>query len=431
MPKTKKKSVINGEDVDKAVESIFKEILMPYQRQWIIDNSRFKICNKSRQIGVSEAITLEGLLDVLYKSENVFFVSRSLRQSVELLDKFNKWLSVFRDLGINLRKEIDSRTEIKLNGCNIKSLTSNAVTGEGFTGNVYLDEFALHKDDQQIYKSIFPTATLGYNIRIVSRPFGQSNMFYKIFTRYNNKYKGYSRHQVDIYQAIQQGWQVNLDELKENYDEEGFQENYECLFLDESTAYFTYELLKNCINDIDSTVTGKRFMGIDIGRSNDATAVTVLAQDARNNYHLIDYKEIKNKPFAEQRFLISELINKHDPASVFADKSSVGYQLVEDLERDFKCVHGKIMSNVLKMEAFTSLKKKFEEHTIFIPDDIDLLNQLHSIKREFSTGGTVKFSAERTSKGHADLAFSLALAIHSTAQTKKIISNPVLLITGK
>src|SRR3990167_8414207 len=59
-----------------AVEFILETILYPYQREWLLDNSRFKIANKARQIGLSLCVGLEALLDVL-RGEPVFFVSRT------------------------------------------------------------------------------------------------------------------------------------------------------------------------------------------------------------------------------------------------------------------------------------------------------------------------------------------------------------------
>jgi phage FluMu gp28-like protein len=233
---------------------------------------------------------------------------------------------------------------------------------------------------------------------------------------------------VSIYDAIKQGCEIDLDLLKKNIDEEGFQENYECAFLDESTAYFTYDLLKSCIAEIDKSQEGKKYIGLDVGRTNDATAITVLNQNKDGLLTLIDFKEIKNTRFSDQRPLIQEMIDKYNPVSVNADKGSVGYQLVEDLEGDNKCVKGISMNNQMKMEAFTKMKKSFEEKSLLIPSDIDLLNQIHSVKREFGSG-VIRFSADRTAKGHSDMAFSLALAIYAT--TGKKSSPKITLITGR
>lgn len=421
--KTPKKKLKGATNLDKTVNYIFDEILYDYQIQWLLDRSRFKIYNKSRQIGISEAIALEALLyDVLGSRTNVFFVSRSERQSVFLLDKFYKWVDLLLEAGVVIPIGIRTKTECKINGVDVKSLTSNAVTGEGYTGNLYLDEFALHADDEQLYSSLFPIITKGYNLRIVSRPFGQSNMFYKIFTGYPD----FVKYQTDIYQAVADGCDIDIDAVRNNNDSESFREQYECEFIDESTSFFPYTLLKGCLSDdLLETKPGNKFIGIDVGRTNDATSIIVLNLNSLGQYELIFKQELKNKPFVEQRYIISEIIKKFKPIKVLGDKGAVGYQLLEDLEKDFSCVQGVSMTQDLKLQAFTNLKKLFEEKTILIPDDINFLNQIHSIKRIYSSNGKMSFTAERTSNGHSDSAFALALAVHATGKRKR---NPSAII---
>lgn len=418
-----------SKDIEEVLDYIFSDILYQYQKDFILDNSQLKICNKSRQVGISESIALSGLLDVLFKNENVFFVSRSLRQSTSLMDKFYKWLSIFEDSGIVIPRSTQSRTECKINGVDVQSLTSNATTGEGFTGNVYLDEFALHVNDEQLYRSLFPTITMGYSLTIVSRPFGCQNKFYEIWNG-EGKYKDFKRFQISMYDAIKQGLKADIKLLRDNIDEEGWKENYECTFLDETTAYFTHKLLTECSKDYTKQIEGKKYIGIDIGRTNDLTSVITLVQDTDNTYWLIDKTTFKNKAFQDQKLLISEIIDKHKPEKVYADKGSVGYQLVEDLERDYKCVEGVTMTNDLKMEAFTNLKKQLELKKLWLPiDDTDLRTELHSIKRDYSAGGKLLFTAQRTSKGHSDSAFALALAIHATGE--KTVRPRIILLRGR
>jgi len=417
----------NKSNLDIIIDYIFSEILYDYQVQWILDRARFKIYNKSRQIGISEAIALEALIfDVLEKKENVFFVSRSERQSIFLLDKFYKWVDIFIEAGVNIPITSRTKTECKINGVDVKSLTSKAVTGEGYSGNLYLDEFALHDDDVQLYASLFPIITKGYNMRIVSRPFGQSNMFYKIWNKEGGQFSDFVNHQTNVYDAVAAGCSIDVKATQNQNDDESFREQYECEFIDESTSFFPYNLLKGCLSDtLSETSPGNKFIGIDVGRTNDATSIIVLNLNSLGKYELIFKQEIKNKPFVEQRYIISEIIKKFNPIKVLGDKGAVGYQLLEDLEKDFNCVEGVSMSQDLKLQAFTNLKKLFEEKTIQIPDEIEFMSQIHSIKRTYSTNGKMSFTAERTSKGHSDSAFALALAVHATGKRKRNPSSMV------
>ncbi|MBE2228260.1 MAG: hypothetical protein IAE93_12980 [Ignavibacteria bacterium] len=406
--------------IQTVLEYIFDKILFPYQREWILDQNRFKIVNKSRQIGFSTVIALEGLLDVLH-NKPVYFISRSERQSVHLLNKFYKWCDYFSEAGITIPFTNKTKTECVINNIDVRSLTSKAVTGEGFSGNIYLDEFALHEDDTQIYRSLFPTITWGYNIKIVSRPFGQSNMFYKIFSD-TRAYPDYSRHQVDIHKAITQGLKIDLQSLINNIDADGFKENYECEFVDENTAYYPYGLIKRCIYDYDpdKEITGKKFLGIDVGRTHDLTSIITITLDEFGSFHITDIVNLKDTSFVEQKNIIEGIIAKAKPERVLIDKGSVGYQLAEDLEREFFFIKGISMNPSYKIQLATNLKKVMEQDLLRIPDDAQLIADVHGVKKIVNTNNTVSFVAERNNSGHSDRAFALMLALDAATTEEKI-----------
>ncbi|RPI12958.1 MAG: hypothetical protein EHM58_19405, partial [Ignavibacteriae bacterium] len=390
--------------IDKVLNDIIYNQLFEYQRKWILDNSQYKICCKSRQIGMSFTVALEGLIDVM-RGEPVYFVSRSERQSVHLLDKFYTWADYFSAAGVSIPFTARTKTDCKINGVDVKSLTSNAVTGEGFTGNLILDEFALHQEDEQLYKSLFPITTQGYKLRIISRPYGQSNMFHRIFNS-EHKYKGFSRHLIDVHQAIKDGLKINLDSIRENFDEEGFRENFLCEFLDEKTSYFPYSIITKAIAEIPKVVNGEKFIGIDIGRTNDLTSIMVLTKTEDDIFYLTHQEVLKNCTFVEQKQVISTILECEKPKRVYIDKGGIGYQLGEDLEREYSFVKGVHFNPTFKTQIVTNLKKVLEQERIKISDDQDLIDQIHSVKKTVSKNNTIGFDAERTSKGHSDSAFA-------------------------
>ncbi len=55
-----------------------------------------------------------------------------------------------------------SRMELRLpNGVRVIGLPANPETIRGFTGDVFLDEFAVHADDREIWAAVFPTLLRG------------------------------------------------------------------------------------------------------------------------------------------------------------------------------------------------------------------------------------------------------------------------------
>ncbi|MFW6337163.1 MAG: terminase, partial [Phycisphaeraceae bacterium] len=58
----------------------------------------------------------------------------------------------------------------------------------------------------------------------------------------------------------------------------------------------------------------------------------------------------------------------------------------------------------------TDFKILLQRRDVMLPRDRDLVGQIHSIKRRVLPSGKVSFEAERTSRGHADRFWAIALA---------------------
>lgn len=416
--KTKRAGRPQNTSLETLILYILNKVLYPYQRDFILDDSRFRIAVKSRQIGMSLTIAFDALMKVM-RGEPVYFLSRSERQAIHLLEKFYHWCDFLVQAGIVIPFSSKTKTDCKIatpyGNIDIKSLTTNNTTSEGYTGHIYFDEFALLQNSRELYNSVFPSITSNdrYGITIISRPFGQSGLFYDIYTD-ENKYKDYSRHYIDINRAIKDGLKIDLKSIKSNIDDEGFRENYLCEFIDESTSYFTYDILRKCVADIDEHLKGRKYLGIDIGRTNDATSIVTLTKDAFEKYQVTSIINIKNKTFQEQNQIISKLIQSEKPEKVFIDKTGIGYQIAEDLESQHSgIVKGMVFNLAVKNSMITQMKKLFEETNIKIPDDVRLITDIHSIKRVVSSANNLTFKSERTSKGHSDTAWGLALAVYA------------------
>ncbi|MCI0706036.1 MAG: terminase family protein [Ignavibacteriae bacterium] len=411
-------------NLSKTIEHIADTTLFQYQREWLFDTSRFKIACKARQIGLSLCLGLEGLLDVLNR-QPVFYVSRTERQSIYLLEKFYRWCDYLLESGVPLEFDYRNRNECRLLvdgvGVDVKSLTSHAAGDEGYTGNVYLDEFGLHENDEQIFRSLFPTISWGYKIRIVSRPFGQSNKFYEIFTD-AERYPDFKRYRFDIHRAIGDGLSIDVDELRRNFDDEGFRENYLCEFIDESTSYLPYQLIRSCVGDLyaepdgghsgTGDSRGARYVGVDVGRKRDRTVVFVLAQ-LDDRFVTTRIERLKDERFDTQKAFIRHLINEEGITRGCIDATGLGMQLAEELQDEFGFIEPVTFTADSKERMAVRTKCVFENRQIQIPDDNDLISSIHSIRKLVTPSNNIRFDAERTADGHADDFWALALALEA------------------
>ncbi len=131
--------------------------LLCYQKAAVESEARFRWSCWSRQTGKSFTMSLRRILRGLRRSRNQIFLSASERQSRELMQKTQQHC---RALQIAIRHYhshwLDGtafkQLEIELpNGVRVIGLPANPETVRGFTGDVFLDEFAMHNDDREIW----------------------------------------------------------------------------------------------------------------------------------------------------------------------------------------------------------------------------------------------------------------------------------------
>jgi len=272
-----------------------KKVAVPlygFQHRWMADKNRFKLGRMSRQIGKSFIVALEAVDDAIETGQNWILLSAGERQSKELMQKVAMHCKAYSIAASNIEQDSFLASDginytvltIYLpSGARIIGLPANPDTARGFSGNIILDEFSLHKNSTEIWRALFPTISRGFKIRIVSTPKGLGNKFHSLCTSDNK----YSKHVVDIYKAVADGAPLNIDELKEGIDDdEAWQQEYEVLFIDDSSTLLSYDLITSCTdpklqpeieyenfdpNSFNLDLKGPLYNGVDIGRKHDRT----------------------------------------------------------------------------------------------------------------------------------------------------------------
>lgn len=67
----------------------------------------------------------------------------------------------------------------------------------------------------------------------------------------------------------------------------------------------------------------------------------------------------------------------------------------------------------------TSVRIAFERGDIVIPQDKELIQEIHSIKRDTSIGGRVTYDVEKNERHHGDRFWALALALFEGSASKR------------
>ena len=378
---------------------------------------------KSRKVGGSWLLALDAVCDAS-RGIPTAFISRSTPQSVILLNHFYRWAEYFNSLSeeqfvFAKRNE----TSCMVNGVQVVALSHNPDTFQGFEGNVKLDEFSLQDRDDEVFANAMPIATLGFRVDMIGRAAGRGNRFYDVWSDVE-RYPEFSRHKTTILDAVadglvtKDGAQINVDALRRTLTDDEFREQYLCEFLDESYAFMPYDLIRACV-DRDNEIAGVKheevYYGYDVARSSkgDYAVLAGLARRGERKFVVV-MNAVKGETFEEQINYIGGHAAKAGTREVIIDATGIGKMPAEQLRSRYYNVRAVDFTNAFKAEIAQKLKIAFERREIVIPDDDDLISDIHSIQKEYTGANNVRYDAPRTAAGHGDRFWALALANHAS-----------------
>lgn len=399
-----------------------------YQQRWIRDPARFKCGMFARQTGKTFTTTLE-VTDSCFaaavesRRERWVILSRGERQAAEAMNEGVKRHAAAYNLAFDAQEfdwkgETGSYKALEVTlpgGSKITALPANPDTARGFSANVFLDEFAFHKDSGAIWKALFPVISAGWKLRVTSTPNGKGNKFYELMT---GKDERWSRHTVDIYQAVADGLPRDIEALREGIgDEDAWAQEFELKWLDEASAWLSYELITSCEDEDAGDPAGYQggvcFVGRDIGRRNDLHVIQVWEQigDVLWDRERI---EQKRKTFAEMDEAFDDVMTRYRVGRACIDQTGMGEKVVEDAQRRYGSrVEGVLFTVPSKLIMATAGKERFEDRTVRIRQgDAPLRADLHKLRKVASATGAPRFVAERD-EDHADRTWAAFLGIHA------------------
>jgi phage FluMu gp28-like protein len=428
---------------------------LPYQKAWIADQSRFKIGMFTRRGGKtfgtqgevaadctqaeidgrkakwtilsrSEATAKEALEDALKPMIRAYYAVLSglskRGQPTFTEGEFHDPAHQIEVSAGGLTKMVDvpaatyKTHEVHFpGGSRVVALSASPNAARGFGGNLVFDEFAFHTDSRRIWASAFPVAARGkHKIRVISTPNGKGNKFYELMTAEGTTW---SKHHVDIYEAVRQGLDVNIDELRAGMaDEDAWAQEFELKWLDEGSAWLDYDLISANEHPLagmpGAYQGGQCFVGVDIAARNDLFVIWVceLVGDVLWTREVIAKRRIS---FFEQDALLASVFQRYRVVRCRIDQTGMGEKPVEDAKRlhGETRVEGVLFNTASKLELATDLKEAMQDRKLRIPaGDVVLRSDLHAIQSQVSISGNRRLVADSDTDGHADRFWAAALA---------------------
>lgn len=437
-----------------------QSFFLPYQKKWILDNSRLKILEKSRQIGMTLATSyrLVSRHSARMNVQDSWISSRDELQAKLFINDCKNFANIFQEIAkinnsdlLNPNVRPSSLSLTFANGSSINSLSSNPDAQAGKRGTRVLDEFALHADPKQLFIISLPGITWGGQLEILSTHRGSNNFFNQLVTeiKENGNPKHFSYHRVTLSDALEQGFLERLQSKlteddprksmsKADYfdyiraecpDEESFLQEYMCCPSDDRAAFLSYDLIASCEYPVGENweclphkfqgLAGDCYLGIDVGREHDLTVMWLL--ESKQNVLYTRYIAcLQNMPFARQEEVLALFKKLPSLRRICIDCTGIGRQFFERARDSFGryMVEGVTFTNACKEELAYATRSMFEDGALRIPNDGFIRADLRAIKRETTFAGNIRFSADRGRNGHADRFWALALAIHASAEIR-------------
>jgi phage FluMu gp28-like protein len=438
-----------------------EKYFLPYQVRWIEDRSPKRIMEKSRQVGM----TFCSAYDLVRKTSfvrNPFdaWVSSSDELQAELFGMdCATWARLSHRCCGNLECQVlDPKEKITAhvlpfqNGRAIYSLSSNPNAQAGKRGRRVFDEFALNPENRLLYSIGQPGTMWGGGMDIISTHRGSENYFNELVNeaRWKGNPKGFSLHKVTVLDAVKDGllgklqdkWREGnpgddrlrwteddfLQHLRsECADEETWQQEFLCVPGDDNAAFLSYELIAGCeyqpgvdwelgIENLKSA--NELYLGVDIGRIHDLTVIWALEKVSGDLFTRAVIC-LQNATFDAQEEVLYRLLALPTVRRACIDQTGIGRQFAERAAQRFGRykVEGIHFTSGVKEELAYATRTAFEKKTVRIPADKYIRADLRSMRKEATASGNIRFTGERTSNGHADRFWGLALALHAAKQS--------------
>ena len=414
------------------------EILLPYQKAWIENESPLKIWEKSRRIGASWTEALNAVLQTQgSKGQNTYYLSYNKDMTRQFIADCKFWAEMINLAAEEFEEEIIDEPgraftvyRIKfLNGKEIAGLPSVAHAIRSKQGRIVLDEAAFTPDFNEIKKSALALLIWSGSFSIISTHNGDDSAFC-IFLKdiRSGKEEGWSAHRTTFNDAVNQGlykriclmnkkeWTVESEagwvEQIRNIYKSNSEEELDVIPSRSGSKYFPYGMLAACTVSADKlpivrlncndnfmwreprkrweeietwfeietapllrAIKGACYLGQDFARSGNLSVLWIAEERNRQELDSRLIIELNNVPY-DQQWQILYLISKTcNLGGAAIDSRGNGQALAEAAAQRLPCGAEMVMiTRAWYAAVFPKLKSRLEGREFILPDDSFVLS---------------------------------------------------------
>lgn len=165
---------------------------------------------------------------------------------------------------------------------------------------------------------------------------------------------------------------------------------------------------------------GEFVCGIDWGRVNDYTDITIMDAQTRRE---VDHARFKEVGWDLQRRFVKDVLSPWHIVGGLAEANSIGQPNIEALQRDGIPIVGQYTSNASKQLMVEELVLAIEQRIISLGDKPEIA-ELKSYEQSTLPSGMIRYEAP--ARIHDDYVMSLMLANHACVQTPVQLSDDIV-----
>lgn len=379
----------------------------PHSNQRIIHDSinnedaKYYVCNIGRQWGKTMFATNQLLYWAInFKGSQIAWVSPVYSQSKKVFDELERATARSGMFEFN-------RSELTVKGCGSTIRFFSGERPDNIRGNTFdylvIDEMAFTRPE--LWREVLQATVLvkGKKVIFISTPKGK-NHFHALSLQHNydDRYRyfhfgSYDNPMIDP---------TEIDSIKRSLPDHVFRQEYLAEFMDNSSGLFK-NVRENTITQ-PGTAVGRLFGGLDIGRADDYTVLTIL--DSKQN--MIHIERWRHDEWSAIINKVASVINRYK-ALTYVEVNNQGDVFFEMLKGKCKnLVEPFVTTTKTKPIMIEDLAVQFEQNQIKVLQHDWLIDELEAFTYIYDPKSRrVKYSAPQGI--HDDCVISLSLAVQS------------------
>jgi hypothetical protein len=389
------------------------------QRAILKHSARYQVVACGRRFGKTELGKLLIADTVLRQGQDAWYISPTYKNSSV----------VWRDLRHTfqpaaVRMNGADRTIELVNGATITLWTGNAadIMRGGAPGIVVIDEAAIIPELGYLWEQVVYPALNESKGRAVflSTPKGH-NYFWQVYQR-----------GIDPLQPAWKSWQFpsgsNPVLLAKNpaYAEEAramlpdrvYRQEILAQFIEDAGGVFR-GVMPVSHGEVKTPYEGNFVIGVDLGRSNDFTAISVMDSDTLTQ---VDADRFTDTRWSLQRGRIAAMAAKWRPYKILVEKNSFGSPNIEALQDEGLPVYPFDTTAQSKPALIEDLSLAIERGNITLLNDPVQIAELQAYELERLASGKFRYNAP--DGGHDDTVMALALSLRACGQ---VMPDPIFI----